>query len=247
MIYIRGDTHGHLHPFFDDRLFKETQANEANYLIVAGDFGILFGPGDEKAEAEKFSLLTKVPCTILFADGNHENFSRLNSCSVEEWNGGTVHRVSRNILHLMRGQVYEIDGLSMFVMGGAYSPDRPRRIENVSWWKEEMPSEAEYMQARKNLSAHGNKVDLIITHTAPYAALDVLYRMRKLPSPPDVHEFELNRFLEEVAQTVTYKHWFFGHLHLDAYAGRRQTALYRDVYRVTKDGKTELSFQGCAY
>lgn len=43
--------------------------------------------------------------TILFADGNHEQFDALNSYSVDEWNGGKVHIIEPGIIHLMRGQV----------------------------------------------------------------------------------------------------------------------------------------------
>lgn len=247
MIFIRGDTHGNIDPFFDDSLFIKCREQKAKYLIVTGDFGMLFDRAREEEEKKKLEFLGKAPCTILFVDGNHEDFSRINSYPVETWNGGKVHRISDNILHLMRGQVFDIDSLSVFSMGGAYSPDKARRIENISWWKDELPLEFQYEEARKNLSAHKNRVDLIVTHTAPYATLDALFRLRKLPSPPDPHEFRLNRFLEEIAQTVEYKQWFFGHLHIDTYAGRRQTALYQDVYQITKEGACEHAFKGAAY
>ena len=69
----------------------------------------------------------------------------------EIWNGGRVHRIRPNILHLMRGQV--------FTMGGGYSIDAAMRIPGRSWWPEEMPSDDEYAEAWTNLAAHGNKID----------------------------------------------------------------------------------------
>lgn len=59
------------------------------------------------------------------------------------WNGGRVHEVMPHVLHLMRGQVFDIDGLSIFTMGGASSHDREWRTEGESWWPEELPSDAE--------------------------------------------------------------------------------------------------------
>lgn len=53
----------------------------------------------------------------------------------------------------MRGQVYHIQGISLFTMGGGYSRDKAMRVERVSWWEEEMPSEAEYEEAWRNLAA----------------------------------------------------------------------------------------------
>jgi hypothetical protein len=41
----------------------------------------------------------------------------------------------------MRGEVYNIEGNSIFVMGGGYSLDKDFRTEGVSWWPQEMPSE----------------------------------------------------------------------------------------------------------
>lgn len=68
----------------------------------------------------------------------------------------------------MRGEVYCIEGNTIFVMGGGYSIDKYRRTEGVSWWPQEMPSEEEYHNAIMNLEKVGNHVDYIITHTAPF-------------------------------------------------------------------------------
>lgn len=46
-------------------------------------------------------------------------------------------------MHLMRGQVYDIDGYRIFTMGGAASTDCLYWKEGVNWWQEEMPSEEE--------------------------------------------------------------------------------------------------------
>lgn len=76
--------------------------------------------------------------TTLFIDGNHEYFrtndyhiqqkeykycTGLMDLPVEEWHDGKVHKVSDSVIHLMRGQIFEINGLSFFTFGGARSHD----------------------------------------------------------------------------------------------------------------------------
>jgi len=54
-----------------------------------------------------------------------------------------MHPVREHILHLMRGQIFEIDGLTWFTMGGARSHDIEDGIldpaapnfEQEYWWK----------------------------------------------------------------------------------------------------------------
>lgn len=56
-------------------------------------------------------------------DGNHENSDLLNTYPEQEWHGGRVHMVRPHVLHLMRGQVVNIGGLTWFTMDGAVSHD----------------------------------------------------------------------------------------------------------------------------
>ena len=41
------------------------------------------------------------------------------------------------------------------------------RVNHLSWWEEELPSEEEYQTARANLDRAGWEVDYIITHCCP--------------------------------------------------------------------------------
>ena len=113
------------------------------------------------------NLYSYLPFTILFIDGNHENFEPLNSYPVEVWNGGKVHRISYSIIHLMRGQVFMIESKSFFTFGGALSFDKGRRIEGKSWWKEEMPTPEDYKEALINLATVNYDVDYIVSHDCP--------------------------------------------------------------------------------
>lgn len=68
------------------------------------------------------------PWTILFVDGNHENFELLDDYPVSSWHGGKVHFIKESVIHLMRGQIYTIDGLTFFTFGGGYSCDIETRV-----------------------------------------------------------------------------------------------------------------------
>ena len=80
-------------------------------LIIAGDFGCIFG--QPIRDEEKLDSFAKLPYTILFIDGNHECFPKIYSYPEKTWNGGRAHCIRPNILHMMRGQVFEIDGTAL--------------------------------------------------------------------------------------------------------------------------------------
>ena len=227
MIYITGDTHGEANRF--EEIQKRYQLTENDALMVAGDFGCIFGLGAQ--DEQKLDKLEALPYTVLFIDGNHECFPKLFSYPEEMWCGGRVHRIRRNILHLMRGQVYDMNGISVFTMGGGYSIDVALRVPGRSWWPEEMPSDEEYAEAWSNLQKHGNIVDVIISHAAPEETMQMFVQMNVI-SYRFPQEARLNAFLENVRQTVAHKRDYFGHMHLDRQLFRNQTALYHDVYQL---------------
>ena len=139
MIYITGDTHG-VNDFAKLLDNKYKYLSKCDYVIICGDCGILF----DKDSSRVINLYEYLPFSILFVDGNHENFDLLNSYPIEVWNGGKVHRISENIFHLMRGQVFEIDGYKFLTFGGALSFDRNRRVEGKTWWAQESPNRRRY-------------------------------------------------------------------------------------------------------
>lgn len=225
MIYITGDTHGDINRFSDDFLPNQSEWTENDYLIVCGDFGFVFGNDEE--EKAQLDLLEKKPYNILFVDGNHENFNALFGYPVEEWNGGKVHRIRRNIIHLMRGQCFTIKGKKFFTMGGAYSIDRAFREKNVSYWDAEIPNNEEYKEASATILANGKKFDYIIAHTAPK---EIIWRLGYYPDP---HDAELTGYLEWVEYTCGFKKWFFGHFHEDKnLLDGKFRALYYNVEKI---------------
>ena len=125
MIYITGDTHAEFkHRFNMENFPEQKEMTKDDYVIVCGDFGGVWDVGWE-SKNEKYWLdwFEGRSYTLLFVDGNHENFDRLNGYPVKGWHGGKVHELRPHVLHLMRGQVFEIDGKKIFTFGGASSHD----------------------------------------------------------------------------------------------------------------------------
>ena len=113
----------------------------------------------------------------------------------------------------MRGQVFNIEGKTIFTFGGGTSIDKYRREEHISWWKEEIPSKEEINEGIINLSKYDNKVDFIITHSCDSNTLNnpsLFFYGNKCEA------YEDNYALDNFENIVTYKKWFFGHYHVDA-------------------------------
>lgn len=221
-ILITGDVHGTIDPRFRFIKYQHKNMNltKDDYLIVTGDMGVCWYGNNEDKSFQK-QLENICPATILFCDGNHENFHLLNSYPIEEWNGGKIHRISNTIIHLIRGQVYDINGITFFVMGGAVSQDKMYRTKDVSWWEEEMPSLAEYNEAESNLKKYNYNVDYVITHCC---SSRTQYRIN-----PTFSRDALTDWFNDIEAQLEFKHWYFGHYHFDDDIDDRHTCLYTNV------------------
>ncbi len=229
-VYLTGDTHGRIdiHKLSKSSLQTEgITLNPEDYLIILGDFGLPFLDADaeqiEGAYVYWMSFLEEKECTILWVDGNHDNFNFWEKQPVTTWHGGRVqiHPKASNVIHLMRGEVYEINGESFFVMGGARSTDRMYRKEGYSWWQQEMPSQEEYQWAEENLKKHNLMVDYVLTHCC---SSRVQYRIDSRFSRDG-----LTDWLGDIETQLEFKHWYFGHYHLDVTLDEQHTCLYQRV------------------
>ncbi len=222
MIYITGDTHG-----VPERLDLK-EPGSGDIVIVTGDFGFVFREEERSpAEKRKLDALAQKPFRILFVDGNHENFDRLEQYPAETRYGAPVRKVRENIFWLQRGYVYEIEGKTFFVMGGAYSIDKAFRLtwpEKV-WFSQELPTPEEYRRAIAALESANMTVDHILTHTAPATMIP-----RLICRYPDPHDRELTGFLDWVYHEVRFKSWYFGHFHMDVQLNEQMFCCYEGLY-----------------
>ena len=252
MIYITGDTHGEFkHRFNTENFPEQKEMSKDDYVLICGDFGGVWDVGWE-SKHEKYWLdwFEERSYILLFIDGNHENFDRLNGYPVKMWHGGKVHELRPHVLHLMRGQIFEIDGKKIFTFGGASSHDitggiletddpnfkekkkrlersyEPFRINHLSWWAQELANEEEMQEGRNNLRAHDYMVDYIVTHccsTSTQTLLDgSLYK-------PDRE----TDYLEFIKNYTNYKKWFFGHYHDNRNISDKEILIYEQMIRIS--------------
>lgn len=251
MIYVTGDIHGDVSRFHEYNFPEQSNLTENDCVIILGDFGVIWDQEESEREKKALDYLESKKYKILFIDGNHENFNRLyNDFEVKKFCGGKVHEIRSNVLHLMRGQIFEIDNKKLFVFGGAksqdirdgvlepddsrielwqYNPRKYYRINNKTWWAQEMPSTKEMAEGRDNLKNCHNKVDYILTHDMPSSDLikysrdmfDIEYKTDKLTN-----------YLERIKQRNEYRYWLCGHHHDDCNVNNKLKIFYTNIARL---------------
>ena len=248
-VWITGDTHGDwINRLNVDSFPEQKEMTQDDYIIICGDFGIW-----DNSKREKYNLnwLDDKPFTTLFVSGNHDNYDILDGLEVSEWHGGLVNHIRPSIIHLMRGQVFTIEDRTFFTFGGASShdisdgilePDDPDfkekirqldknpyslyRINHISWWERELPSENEMEMGLDNLKKQNNKVDYIITHSPSTSELDLMGGKGLYQS--DI----LTNYLEEVKANTEYKRHFFAHMHVNKAINDKDICLYEQIIRI---------------
>ena len=249
MIYFTGDTHGEtdIEKLSFSNWQESRNLTKKDYLVILGDFGFPFLDKDVTADNQPaphcaysfwIKWLADKPYTILWVDGNHENFNYWDRQKITEWHGGKVqvHPHADNIIRLMRGECYEIDGKTFFTFGGARSADKAYRIPNLTWWKQEEATEEEISHARETLTKHNYNVDFILTHTMPDKVSGQVFGMSSTDRTA--------LFLNEVMSCVDYDLWFCGHYHRNLFLQSRNLfVLYKKIYSLDecfkiKNGET---------
>lgn len=216
MIYITGDTHGDI-DYKKLLTLKEKNLSYDDYLIICGDAGICWSTDIFQYFLD---LYNDIGCTIIFVDGNHENFEMLNQCPLVEYHNALMHQIDNHIFHVLRGEIMVIDNLSFLCIGGAISIDKMYRTPYVSWWPEEEITYHDIDNALSNLAKVNNKVDYVITHCCDSHTVIKAFGFRR-----DTCTDQLT-FIDKV---VKYKRWFFGHYHFDREISKKKTSLYQEI------------------
>ena len=140
----------------------------------------------------------------------------------EERFGGTVKRLAKNVFWLSRGEIYDIEGTTVFALGGGESRDADEREAGVNWWPNELPAAKEIEKAKQNLEKANNCVDIVITHQNPRLELGLIDAQRERIDA-------LTAFLGGAASSLNYKHWYFGMDHIDKPISPRMTAVFEKI------------------
>lgn len=251
MLFITGDTHSDFKHRFNTTNFPE-QKNmcKDDFVLICGDFGGIWNyESESKEEKHWLDWFEERSYTLLFIDGNHENFDRLYNYPEKEWHGGKVHVIRPHVLHLMRGQIFEIEGKTIFTFGGAKSHDTqggileqddpnynlkkkrlsrdwiPYRVNHLSWWKEEIASIEEMEEGCYNLSKHDNEVDYIVTHCCSTSTQSMLAKSYYGAD-------QQTDYLDKIKHNTKFRKWFFGHYHDDGDVSENETLVYEKMIKV---------------
>ncbi len=244
MIFVTGDTHAEWQARLNFTAFPEGRdLTKKDFVIICGDFGVW---DHSRRERHDFAWLDERPFTTLFVDGNHENFNQLYDYPVVDFHGGKAHRINASVYHLMRGELFDLEGLRCFAFGGAPSHDisdgilqpsekekirawsrmgKMFRVENVSWWPQEIPSREEMRHGFDTLNKNSWTVDYVFTHDAPSSFVDLLAGEPMKTNP-------VTRYLEEIRRKLSYRHWFFGHYHYNQNISEKDHLIYEQILRI---------------
>lgn len=256
MIYLTGDTHGAFLRFNTSVFPEQKQMTKEDYVIVCGDFGGIWDQHSTAEERYWLDWLENKPFSLLFIDGNHENFNRLNSDEFEhvEFGGSHAQRIRPGIYRLLRGQIYNLQGKRFFTFGGASSHDiedgildpsdfdskeafikeqrrwqklnRSFRIKNISWWPEELPKDSEMQDGIRALENVGYTVDYVITHCLPHDIASILSGCRFYPDRLTLY------FNDLLHRGLQFEQWYCGHYHTNRRIMDRYCILYDRIERL---------------
>lgn len=213
MIYITGDKHGDYTDVFN--FCNKYNTSKYDLLIILGDAGINYF-SDEKDYILKDSL-KELPITLFCIHGNHEERpENIRSYKTKQFHNGIVYYEEEypNILFAKDAEIYDFNGNSVLVIGGAYSVDKEYRLMmGYNWYPSEQPSDETKNKVKKVLQEHNNKVDIILSHTCPFKYMP--YEVFMSGVDQSKVDKSTEEFLDEIENTTDYKKWYCGHYHTD--------------------------------
>ena len=220
--FITGDTHGEL----EDLASASRILSFEDTLIVLGDFGFIWRLDHEEVMRELKAVVDACPFQIAFLDGNHENFTKIAQMEeIIDWNGGKAGLLPYGIIHLLRGEVYNLNNEKVAVIGGADSVDRWARTEGLSWWMEETVTAADAEKLIENTKELEDVI--ILSHDAPAQLIGILKHLNGINAMSVTSESQRN--LQTVCDNVKFKKWCFGHWHIDKELNERFECFYHNI------------------
>jgi len=221
MFYITGDTHGNFRPI--KRFCASSNLTKDDVLVVLGDAGVNYFLNERDLQSKK--IIANIPATVFCIHGNHE--ARPQSLPhlyrEIEWRGGTayVEDAYPNLLFAKDGEVYDFDGISAIVIGGAYSVDKHYRLmHGWSWFADEQPDENTKVRVENKLDSLGWEVDAVLTHTCPTSFEPIEAYIDGVDQSTVDKSTEL--WLDEIEKKLSYRKWYCGHWHIEKRVGKLQ-------------------------
>ena len=227
MIYYTGDIHGEVLHIRD--MVTKCEITDQDVIVILGDVGMNYY-GNNYGDQHRKKKLNKLGISVFCIHGNHEmRPETIPTYHEEKWQGGTVYVEDAypNLLFAKDGEVYDLDGQSTLVIGGAYSVDKWYRLRmDMNWFADEQPSDeikSRVMQKLKNLN---RKVDVVLSHTCPERYIPVEAFLSGIDQSTVDNSTE--EWLGQVEAQLEYGAWLCGHWHINKRIDKLQF-LYHDV------------------
>lgn len=204
--FVTGDKHqayGGLLAFID-----KMKLGQNDVIIILGDMG-LFWRKDKSDSTHIINVYEEnYQCNLWFIDGNHENFDQLEELNRLDERG--LYIVSPHIRYIPRGKVLDLNGKKALCIGGADSVDKHLRTKHLSWWPQEQITQANI----DTIAA--DYYDYVFSHTCPY---DIFTENEVFLCNLDIDQDTIDHTseykLQELADKISFKHWYFAHFHQD--------------------------------
>lgn len=211
VFYITGDCH---RDFTKISLFcKYHETSTSDVMIMLGDAGVNYcmDSSDEQLKKE----LSKLPITLFFVHGNHEERPGLiDSYEEKIWQGGSAYYENAfpNLIFAKDGEIYNFNGKRVIAIGGAYSVDKYYRLSvRLPWFASEQPSDEIKAYVEAKLEERDWEVDYVLSHTCPlcYEPVDLFLSFIDQSKIDKSTE----KWLSKIEKRLKYQKWYFGHFH----------------------------------
>lgn len=228
--FITGDKHRNFQYVKD--FCRDMNTRKKDVLIILGDAG--FNYYEDERDDKLKSEISNLNITLFCIHGNKEKRPQnIGAYGIRSFCGGKVYYEPKypNIYFAIDGEIYNFEGKKYMVVGGAHSVDKMRCLEqHKPFWEDEMPDETTKAKVEQKLSAEGNKIYGMMTHTCPIEYLptemfvstrqnaDIKRKPKKSKSKnffkPDIDR-STEEWLSKLEKQLDYKVWYCGHYHID--------------------------------
>ena len=227
MIYYTGDIHGEVLHIRD--MVTKYEITDQDVIVILGDVGMNYY-GNNYGDQHRKKKLNKLGISVFCIHGNHEmRPETIPTYHEEKWQGGTVYVEDAypNLLFAKDGEVYDLDGQSTLVIGGAYSVDKWYRLRmGMNWFADEQPSDEIKSRVMQKLENLNRKVDVVLSHTCPERYIPVEAFLSGIDQSTVDNSTE--EWLGQVEAQLEYGAWLCGHWHINKRIDKLQF-LYHDV------------------
>ena len=225
-IYITGDVHG---DFSELQQWCSTmKPRKKDIIVILGDVALNYFGDDRDFQRKK--LVNAFGPEIFCIHGNHEmRPENADGYNLIDWHGGKawIQPEFPNLIFAKDGEIYELAGKNVIVLGGAYSVDKQIRIlRGYHWFQNEQPSNEIKRFAEKKLADADWKIDAVFSHTCPYKYRPLEAMLHGLDqSKVDTSTEE---WLDQIENRLDYQKWYCGHWHINKRIDKMEF-LFHDV------------------